>query len=86
MKSMYCHGCRGRPTVRLALPKLFLRTNSSTTSASQTTNYTDYFDITSKYNPNLEEMTFARLWIAATNGSGLASARLPGIGFSLPWG
>ena len=44
MKSMYCHGCRGRPTVRLALPKLFLRTNSSTTSASQTTDRTRHFE------------------------------------------
>jgi hypothetical protein len=35
--------------------------------SGQNTKYTDYFDITSKYNPNLEKVTFAKLWVAATD-------------------
>ena len=30
-------------------------------------NYTDYFDISSKYNPKLEKVTFAKLWVVATD-------------------
>jgi hypothetical protein len=35
--------------------------------SGQTTTYTDYFDITSKYNPALERVTYAQVWFPVSD-------------------
>ena len=35
--------------------------------SGENTNYTDYFNITGKYNPALEKITFAKLWVAVSD-------------------
>jgi hypothetical protein len=35
--------------------------------SGENTKYTDYFNITSKYNPALEKITFAKLWVAVSD-------------------
>ncbi len=35
--------------------------------SAQNSQYTDYLDITSKYNPNVEQVTFAKLWVGLSD-------------------